>query len=253
MTTTHVALASGGMDSAVAAHVAVRWGPADILVYLDTRTGLEANREYVEELADHLGVQCWTLRTHEQYEEAVREHGFPGPSRHSIMYRRLKERQIQKLAAVSGGELHCWTGVRAAESDRRFRHVEPQSTHDGGRWYWHAPIHDWTKDDCERYLDEFGLPRNDLWTALGRSGDCYCGAFGNRMELLDLDAIDADRAEWLRNLEAEVEDDEGRDEWAWHDDRKHVADAIEDDDQPMLCSSCAVAYPDGRQNSETDS
>jgi len=48
----HVALVSGGMDSAVAAHVSVRWGPADLLVYLDTGTGLDANREYVEEFAD---------------------------------------------------------------------------------------------------------------------------------------------------------------------------------------------------------
>jgi len=51
------------MDSAVAAHVSVRWGPADLLVYLDTGTGLDANREYVEEFADAVGAQLWTLRT----------------------------------------------------------------------------------------------------------------------------------------------------------------------------------------------
>jgi len=45
------------MDSAVAAHVSVRWGPADLLVYLDTGTGLDANREYVEEFADAVGAQ----------------------------------------------------------------------------------------------------------------------------------------------------------------------------------------------------
>jgi len=34
-------------------------------------------------------------------------------------------------------------------------------------------------------------------------------------------------------------------EWAWNDDRKHVAAAMEDDEQFTLCSACGVAYPDG--------
>ncbi len=77
MSGNHVALVSGGMDSTVAAHVAVRWGPADLLVYLDTGTGLDDNREYVEQLADTLGVQLWTLRTKVSYEDRVDEHGLP--------------------------------------------------------------------------------------------------------------------------------------------------------------------------------
>lgn len=50
----HVALVSGGMDSACAAREAVEEGPADLLVYLDTGTGLDANLEYVREYADWL-------------------------------------------------------------------------------------------------------------------------------------------------------------------------------------------------------
>ena len=78
--TVHVALVSGGMDSTVAASVAVDTAPKiDLLAYLDTGTGLRENREYLEELADTLNVQLWTLRTHEQYAERVKENGFPGP------------------------------------------------------------------------------------------------------------------------------------------------------------------------------
>jgi len=72
MTETHAALVSGGMDSTVAADVSVRWGDADLLVYLDTGTGLEANRRYVERLADWMGVQLWTMRTHESYADDAR-------------------------------------------------------------------------------------------------------------------------------------------------------------------------------------
>ena len=245
----HVALISGGMDSAVAAHVAVTDGPADLLVYLDTGTGLDANREYIEEYADDLGVQLWTLRTPESFEERVLADGFPGPSRHSIMYRTLKERQIGRLATMSSGrgrssDLHVWTGVRSDESERRMEHVEPES--DGPRWVWHAPIHDWSKQDCRQYLDKHELPRNPLWDALGRSGDCFCGCFGSPEEKIDLRAAGYDHhAEWIEDLESRVDLDQRqeRETWAWgafDEDERRRARAENDDEQMLLCSTCEL-------------
>lgn len=252
MSGTHVALCSGGMDSAVATHVAVRWGPADLVVHLDSGTGIDANEEYVRELAREVGAQPWTLGTHEDYEEIVVEHGFPGPSRHAIMYRRLKERQLQKLAGKVAGDLHCWTGVRSMESERRMRTVEPESDHDDGRWYWHAPIHDWSKRECEAYLERFDLPRNPLWDTLGRSGDCWCGCFGSPEELIDAEACGhADHAEWIRGLEAAVEADDETGTWAWGALSEHERRAERvTDDQVTLCSSCAL--PDGGTNCAVD-
>jgi len=245
----HVALVSGGMDSAVAAHVAIRWGPADVLVYLDTGTGLDANREYVEAMADHLGEQLWTLRTKVDYEERVAEHGFPGPSQHSKMYRSLKERQIGRLATLSSGrgntsDLHLWTGVRRQESERRMGNVELEQ--DGPRWTWHAPIHDWSKADCRRYVDRFELPRNDLWDDLGRSGDCFCGCFASPEEKIDLEAAgEVDHAEWLRDLERLTDRDDERGRWGWGDlSAAEIRAERVGDDQMTLCSTCA-ALPDG--------
>jgi 3'-phosphoadenosine 5'-phosphosulfate sulfotransferase (PAPS reductase)/FAD synthetase len=258
MTRTNVALVSGGMDSAVAAHVSVRWGPCDLLVYLDTGTGLEENREYCEELADHLGVQLWTLRTHESYEERVEEDGFPGPSRHSIMYRSLKERQIGKLATIVGGhgngaELNLYTGVRSDESERRMQHVSEQQ--DAPRWTWHAPIHDWTKQDCREYIDQFGIPKNDLWNTLGRSGDCFCGCFGSPEEKLDLRAAGVDyHADWIESLEDSVQIDgteKEREMWAWGARGEQTARAEMDDQQMTLCSTCGMDYP-ARTDGGTD-
>lgn len=241
--TVHVALVSGGMDSTVAAARAVEIAPKiDLLAYLDTGTGLDANREYVETLADALGVQLWTLRTHVDYEDRVREHGFPGPSRHAIMYRSLKERQIGKLATVTGDrELVLWTGVRSSESARRMAHVERVQETD--RWTWVAPIHDWGKGDCRDYLDAEELPRNDLWSTLGRSGDCYCGCFGTREELLDLEAVgEGDHAEWLRSLEEETDADDETALWAWASLSAHEqrAERVSGDGQMTLCSTCGL-------------
>jgi len=144
-------------------------GPADLLVYLDTGTGLDANREYVEEFADAVGAavdapDAGVLRG------PRRDRRLSGPAEHGRMYRKLKERQIGRLATLSGGrgntsDLHLWTGVRRQESERRMANVTPEQ--DGPRWTWHAPIHDWSKQDCREYVDRFDLPQNDLWDDLG--------------------------------------------------------------------------------------
>lgn len=249
---THVALCSGGMDSAVSTHVAMTWGEAEIVVYLDTGTGLEENRKYVEDLCEEFGWQLWTLRTHESYEEKVEEHGFPGPSRHGIMYRSLKERQIQKLAAVAGDDLHCWTGVRSLESSRRMSNVEPDSEQAGGRWYWHAPIHDWNKQQCKDYLESFDIPRNDLWDTLGRSGDCFCGCYGNPEEKLDLRAAGCDyHAEWIEGLEEDVETGDETECWAWGAMSNTERRAARVDEKQMtLCSKCEIRADGGSKKGD---
>lgn len=253
-TDTHTVLVSGGRDSTAAAHAAVRYGPADLLLYLDTGTGLTANREYVETLADYLGVQLWTLRTPESYRDLVLEHGFPGPSRHFLFYQKLKERQLCKLAAVAGGSLHLWTGIRRLESARRLRHVEPEGERGDGRWYWHAPLCEWPDSRVTDYIEQFDLPENDLWSILGRSGDCYCGCYGSPEEKLDLRAAGCDdHADWLNALEADVEVDgpeKERERWAWgalSDAEQKAERAKRDSQQVTLCSTCdapsAPEYP----------
>lgn len=255
----NVGLVSGGGDSTVSAAVADDRVGLDILVYLDTGTGLDENREYIEELADYLDLQLWTLRTNVDYGERVRGSGFPGPSRHSIMYRSLKERQLDKLATVcngygNGANLHLWTGVRSAESERRMGHVKP--VQEAERWTWHAPIHDWTKEDCQEYIEKQGLPENPIWDALGRSGDCFCGCFGNPSEKTDLRARGYDsHAEWIDDLEEAVEKaldvPDERVIWGWGalSDKEQRAVAAElDPSQMPLCSGCGydfVAATDG--------
>jgi 3'-phosphoadenosine 5'-phosphosulfate sulfotransferase (PAPS reductase)/FAD synthetase len=245
--TIHVGLSSGGEDSAVSAAVANEIVDLDFVAYLSTGTGITENEEYVREYARELGIQPWTLGTHESYEKAVQEHGFPGPSRHGIMYIKLKERQIQKLTKVAGDrELVLWTGVRRSESQRRMGNVE--SVQEGRRWTWVAPIHDWTKDQCREYLEEHDLPRNPLWDTLGRSGDCFCGCFGSPEEKLDLRAAGCDdHAEWIEELEDRVDIDGKEAMWAWgalSDVEQRAADNS-GDSQMTLCSTCGPAYPDG--------
>lgn len=246
----HVALCSGGMESTVATHVSVRWGPADLIVYLDTGTGTEANRRFIERLADEFGVQLWTLRTNENYGEKVRENGFPGPSQHGTMYNSLKERQIGRLATLCSGrgnasDLHLWTGVRKQESRNRMGRVD--SEQNGARWTWHAPLADWSDSEVQRYHRRMNLPTNHLWDTLGRSGDCFCGCFGSPEELIDAEAAGCERlVSELRNLEEQADHpDDEKTRWGWGGMTAaeiRAAQAENDDQQMRLCSDCSPDY-----------
>lgn len=239
----HIALCPGGLDSAVAAHASIRWGPSDLLVYLDTRTGAVENHRYVGRLADHLGTQLWTLRTNEDYEEKVREEGFPGPPRHGMMYRSLKERQLDRLATMCAGrgnksDLHLWTGVRRRESVQRMGRVAP--VQEAERWTWHAPICNWSIEEVKRYRRRFRIPKNPLWTTLGRSGDCFCGCFGSPEELIDAEAAGCERlVRKLRSLEASIEAEDEKGRWAWGGMSEVYRRAERVDEQQMtLCAAC---------------
>jgi 3'-phosphoadenosine 5'-phosphosulfate sulfotransferase (PAPS reductase)/FAD synthetase len=236
-----VGLISGGQDSLAAVHVAAEKADLDILAYLDTGTGATANREYVESVADCMGLQLWTLRTHESYAEKVTDHGFPGPSRHHIMYSLLKERQLGKLATAVSGDLHLWTGVRRHESQRRMGHVE--SVVEADRWTWHAPIHDWRKSTVLAYIADLDAPENPLWDTLGRSADCWCGCFGSPEELIDAEACGLDDVvAQMDSLEDQLDRDDERGRWAWGGMTDAQARAERAKDRDMtLCSSCMPA------------
>jgi 3'-phosphoadenosine 5'-phosphosulfate sulfotransferase (PAPS reductase)/FAD synthetase len=117
-----------------------------------------------------------------------------------------------------------------------------------------APIHDWTKQDCREYLEENDLPRNPLWDTLGRSGDCFCGCFGSPEEKLDLRAAGCDyHADWLEDLERDVETGDEREVWAWgalSETETRALRAEKDDSQMLLCSSCAPKEIDGEHDEE---
>jgi len=57
---------------------------------------------------------------------------------------------------------------------------------DGPRWTWHAPIHDWSKQDCREYVDRFDLPQNDLWDDPGAPVTASAAVFGSPEEKIDL-------------------------------------------------------------------
>lgn len=248
--TEHIALCSGGTDSVAATHAAMTFGPAEEVVFLHTRTdppnsysAIDATIDWIREWCRENGWPFRVVHAPDPFSEIVAEEGYPGPSRHFLMYRKLKDRPIDARRKAADGDLHCWTGIRRWESDTRMEVAEPEGERGEGRWYWHAPLVNWTEERLEDYLDAFDLEPASVVREIGRSADCWCGCFGDRGELVDLAAAGFDEhADWLDSLETPEDIPREQQQWAGYNWEKHDW-AAEDDLQMTLCSACAPDYP----------
>lgn len=236
---------SGGKDSVAAALVVDQaiqnnYQKNPVAVYLDTTVGIPYNRFYVEELADRMGWQLWTLRTEDHYKTRVQENGCPGPSDHSRTYNELKGRQWEKLATVSGNAVYV-TGINKHESPERAKSAKA----DSGRNRWHVkPVFTWTNDQIRSYVDKHAPVPNPLWET-NYFQDCACGAMATPEELID--AL-GDGFEWfvqrIREYEESAEFADKRGTWGWggtSDKMQRSLDHENDPDQMTLCSeSCGT-------------
>jgi 3'-phosphoadenosine 5'-phosphosulfate sulfotransferase (PAPS reductase)/FAD synthetase len=185
-------LFSGGKDSSTITHL---FRPAlTHLVHANTETGIEDTREFVRRVAAEWdlplieerpapGEGYWdmvygTIRTKDG-ERQPYPGGFPGPSKHDVMYQRLKERALERakrrLGVHNSRTLRAVyiAGRRRAESKRReaIPHYETW-----GSVIWSSPIAVWHKADLYAYRLMFAgeIPINPTADILGMSGECGC-------------------------------------------------------------------------------
>ena len=175
-------LLSGGKDSICAAHVLASQGRLAGCVFLDTGIACPDTRPFVEGLCRSQG---WSLRVFsapKTYEELVRRYGFPrGLVGHRWAFGWLKERAIRAAKKDLGPEVVFASGARRRESGRRSRSIS-KVLRPNCRIRIENPIVEWTTPETWRYLREYGLDVSPSYLALGRSGDCLCGAFSQRGE-----------------------------------------------------------------------
>jgi 3'-phosphoadenosine 5'-phosphosulfate sulfotransferase (PAPS reductase)/FAD synthetase len=253
----HFALFSGGNDSIVSTHKAMQEYPIDFVVYLDTNSGLPANKEHAKDVCDRYGWDLLiaqspvTLKEFATGTESRQALGFPGPGIHSWAYQYFKERQLRAITTHVDAEPRFYAGVRTHESERRMNNVDGQRDQ-AERWVWVNPIWNWRDSQVDDYRKKHDLPTNPVAEKIGRSGDCYCGAFANRdAELVELEAHYPEHAEWIKEIEQEVQEEIGTDEdycfWGFGDmstSELRGLMAESDDAQMPLCSSCDVPdYP----------
>lgn len=246
-----LAMFSGGHDSLVMTHYCMENDLTEAVLHLDTGTGIDENVQFVKDVCAEYGWDLIIREAKKDFKEYVLEWGFPSGGSHSWAYRYLKEHTLVSVASdCVVDKPKFYTGVRRSESDRRMRTVEAEKQ-ETRKWIWMAPIADWTQEDCDVYIDNNELPRNPVVGHIHRSGECFCGAFATRDEqLIDLQAHYPDHAEWLMELEKEVQDEIGTEEnycWWGNDGLKkdEMNELIDSDDRdnitPMLCRGCENA------------
>jgi len=210
-TSDRYALFSGGHDSLVSTHKAMENGEADTVVHIDTGIGIPETQAFVKETCEKHGWDLKIVSSKHDYDEIVEENQFPGPAVHIIMYSKLKERALRIVARWHDDKPVFITGVRKHESETRFRNVEPEQ--EASQWIWRANIHDFTQSDVDDYIDEHGLERSPVKQKFHHSGECLCGAFGNRTEeLVLLEAHYPETAKRIKDLEAKVQEEHGGDD-----------------------------------------
>lgn len=209
----HVAMFSGGHDSLVSTHETMEHRDGDVVFHIDTGTGIEKNQQYVEDVCEQFGWELEIRSPSMTLEEFAEEYGFPKQAAHSWIYRYLKHHPLSRFTTeLSSDHPKYYTGVRRDESQRRMKTVTAEHQ-ERDRWTWVAPIMDFTADDIETYIAEHNLPRNPVVENIGRSGECFCGAYADRVsELVELEKSYPDHAQWIIDLEERVQGKIGTDE-----------------------------------------
>lgn len=135
-----------------------------------------------------LSPEAWGAWDSEvQKAQGVRVHGrplgFPSPLDHSLVYSRIKERQVEALVRDHKEErsdrILLLTGVRAQESERRMITVREKFGQRIKAQVYANPIAEWSAQQMALYRREYGIPVSDVAALLHKSGECNCGSFSD--------------------------------------------------------------------------
>lgn len=200
------ALFSGGKDSVTVAHLLDTYGLLAGCVFVDTSIGLPETKDFVIKYCKLMG---WNLKIldrmgkHLDYESFVNKFGFPGPSFHTITMRELKWKPLYTWVMNNKDEgIVLVSGVRSGESKRRMSWVKGyERDRSCKHMRWCAPIHDWSTAEVWAYVHKHGLQRSPVYSTLGISGDCLCGAFASRGEAELLNQFHPEMASYISELE----------------------------------------------------
>lgn len=217
-----LALFSGGIDSLAVTILAMEEQNADCVVYLDTNTGLAENLEYVRAICEEMGWPLYVAQSPVDLVTIYKRYGPFGPEGHAWAYNYLKERQLATIARSLEGTPLLFSGVREDESDRRKVNVTSEVQWETNSWdaWWVSLLWDKSKADAKDLIDDYGLWTNPLYDKIGRSGDCWCLAYGgwdeiysSLLALSDPGGRDerlAEHGSWLLNVQTRVQEYRGR-------------------------------------------
>jgi 3'-phosphoadenosine 5'-phosphosulfate sulfotransferase (PAPS reductase)/FAD synthetase len=255
----HIYAAVSGGDDSIAALYFALYSPhieLDGILHVDTGIGVPQSREYVEQTAEQLGLECIVIGDenirypHESYEILVQKFGFPGahPQAHSQIQVNLKDKPFNRFAEHLDGELALISGVRKSESRRRYDTLS-DLTENGiqavNNILWASPIVEFDDTDLKQYKASHDIPENMVVATLNSSGECLC-AYEDRHRLQDLKVFYPEVARQICELEFKVLEQVARGEvkpeyalWCHGSVKQGEYDARIDNQQATIsCADC---------------
>jgi 3'-phosphoadenosine 5'-phosphosulfate sulfotransferase (PAPS reductase)/FAD synthetase len=204
---------TGGGDSTVVKHWMTKNVPGCKVFLANTGIGIEAARQWVRDECRRNNDELIEIRAKEDcgedYDELVKEFGFPGPDHHQKMYDRLKGRAVGMM--VRNAKRHRMdrvmiaSGIRHDESLIRMGYAGSEINKVGAQ-VWVNPIYWWSKQQCNDYIAKHNLSISPIAKALGMSGECGCGAYAHPGELNAWRRVDPAFGERIDRLQLEVLD-----------------------------------------------
>lgn len=212
---------SGGFDSLVTTHWAMNNVEGCKVFHANTGIGIETTRKFVRDTCVKNNWCLTEIKAKEDcgqdYDELVKEYGFPGAGHHYKMFQRLKERPVMKLLRdnkkVRSDNVMLITGIRKDESKRRagYKYSVLDFT---GNLLWVNPFYYRTRSWFSDYIEKHKLQQNPVSEILGMSGECLCGAYAHKGELDLIKMVCPDTYDRLIKLEGIVKQQHG---WGWED------------------------------------
>lgn len=226
-------LFSGGTDSLAATYIASKHPLFKGVIHLDTGIGIPDVQEYVVKVCK---ANNWPLKIYkameyrkkngelapQDYEDFVSRYGFPGPSNHRVMYTRLKEYPLQQanreIKQIYQRPAYT-TGIRVAESARRALNYQSNLSQGGFDKHkskvWINPIIRWSDEKKQNFLKASRLPINPVYQYLCKSGECLCGAFAKKNDLLVLEVHFPEVYARIKKLHDEIKE---QFPWRWDEE-----------------------------------
>lgn len=204
----HYALFSGGHDSLTSTAIAAKHPRFCGAVHINTGIGIEDTRQFVRDTCDSQGWPLHEVHAPDgKYEDMVLTRGgFPyGTASHNSMLFYLKQQPLSRWMRTVLGTVGLITGIRKQESVRRMGAGISVPVRADGRKRWLSPILEWSKADCNHFIEAEGLPRNPVVDLLHRSGECLCGALARPEEIHEIALWFPDTARRIQRLEMECE------------------------------------------------
>jgi len=179
-------LCSGGKDSIASTHYIKENFPNQFkgVIYTVTGVGINESRLFVRDYCKEMNWSLLFTWSPYSFTDIVLEHGFPSPFQHNVIMFQLKfitwryfEREHRSEDMIFVG------GIRRKESKRRKKNYATPFQKDG-KTHFCNPFFYHNGTDIWNYHAKHGLKLTPVHHILNISGDCICGCFGERWELM---------------------------------------------------------------------